>query len=411
MSGSARRRRHIERDRRAPALAGASFMLLAALTAAMPPCDAIAAELAVTLQCTVCHGSAGNGNPVLSAPAIAGVPAWYLKAQLTAYRSGIRGTHPDDEYGHLMAAVAKGLSDEQVDEVVAWAAALAAGDTLSRMSGDADRGRMLYGACTACHGEDGAGNQALAAPALAGRNDWYLARQLADYRDGLRGSHPDDPWGAAMQAVAATLTGDDDITDVSTYLASLDRPEPSTPQETAHMKRSNSRQALAATALSLGLATGVTMSTPVSAEEIVRYPLPNNSTFPIARAVETPAGTTLIHHSGLTPRPVNPDAERFSPEYWGDTKTQAMSVFSRMEASLEDLGLGFGDIIKMTVFLVGVEDKGGRLDFSGFMEAYTQFFGTEEQPNLPARSAVQVAGLAAPGMLVEVEVILARPAP
>ena len=52
---------------------------------------------------------------------------------------------------------------------------------------------------------------------------------------------------------------------------------------------------------------------------------------------------------------------------------------------------------------------GGRMDFGGFMEAYTQYFGTEEQLNLPARSAVQVAGLARPGMLVEVEVILARP--
>jgi enamine deaminase RidA (YjgF/YER057c/UK114 family) len=49
------------------------------------------------------------------------------------------------------------------------------------------------------------------------------------------------------------------------------------------------------------------------------------------------------------------------------------------------------------------------MDFGGFMEAYTQYFGTEEQPNLPARSAVQVAGLARPGMLVEIEVILARP--
>jgi enamine deaminase RidA (YjgF/YER057c/UK114 family) len=51
------------------------------------------------------------------------------------------------------------------------------------------------------------------------------------------------------------------------------------------------------------------------------------------------------------------------------------------------------------------------MDFAGFMKAYTQYFGTPEQPNLPARSAVQVAGLAAPGMLVEIEVILARKAP
>ena len=42
------------------------------------------------------------------------------------------------------------------------------------------------------------------------------------------------------------------------------------------------------------------------------------------------------------------------------------------------------------------------------MRAYRKYFGTEAQPNLPARSAFQVAGLAAPGMLVEIEVVLAR---
>jgi enamine deaminase RidA (YjgF/YER057c/UK114 family) len=43
------------------------------------------------------------------------------------------------------------------------------------------------------------------------------------------------------------------------------------------------------------------------------------------------------------------------------------------------------------------------------MEGYTQFFGTEAQPNLPARSVVQVAGLANPGFLVEIEVTAVRP--
>jgi enamine deaminase RidA (YjgF/YER057c/UK114 family) len=48
------------------------------------------------------------------------------------------------------------------------------------------------------------------------------------------------------------------------------------------------------------------------------------------------------------------------------------------------------------------------MDFEGMMAAYSQFFGTKEQPNLPARSTVQVAGLVAPGMLVEIEVQLAK---
>jgi len=141
-----------------------------------------------------------------------------------------------------------------------------------------------------------------------------------------------------------------------------------------------------------------------------RHPLPNNSTFPISRAVEVTADTTLIYHSGTVPRPANPDAERASREYFGDTETQAMSVFGRMEDSFNELGVGFGDVIKMTVFLVGDPEMGGRMDFGGFMKAYTKYFGTEEQPNKPARSAVQIAGLAGgPNMLIEIEVVIARP--
>jgi enamine deaminase RidA (YjgF/YER057c/UK114 family) len=138
---------------------------------------------------------------------------------------------------------------------------------------------------------------------------------------------------------------------------------------------------------------------------IVRYPI--GSTFPIARAVEIPAGFKLIFHSGFTPTPANPQAKEGTPEYWGDTKTQALSTFKRMQDSLKDMGLGFGDVVKMNVFLVG-DPATGKMDFKGFMDAYTQFFGTPEQPNLPARSAVQVAGLAAAGVLVEVEVVLAQ---
>ena len=144
--------------------------------------------------------------------------------------------------------------------------------------------------------------------------------------------------------------------------------------------------------------------------DVTRHPLPNNSTFPISRAVEVSADTTLIFHSGTVPGPVKADAERGSREYYGDTETQALNVFGRMEKSFEQLGVGFGDIIKMTVFLVGDPEMDGRMDFGGFMKAYTKYFGTEEQPNKPARAAFQIAGLAGgPNMLVEIEVIIARP--
>lgn len=144
--------------------------------------------------------------------------------------------------------------------------------------------------------------------------------------------------------------------------------------------------------------------------DVTRHPLPNNSTFPISRAVEVTPDTTLIFHSGMVPGPVNPDAERGSREYYGDTETQALNIFKRFEASFKDLGVGFEDVIKMQVFLVGDPTMDGKMDFAGFMKAYTKYFGTKEQPNKPARSAFQIAGLAGgPNMLVEIEVVIAKP--
>lgn len=133
------------------------------------------------------------------------------------------------------------------------------------------------------------------------------------------------------------------------------------------------------------------------------------SDFPIARAVEIPAGSNLVWHSGLVPRPLNPNAPRFSREYWGDTKAQTISVMDRLVESLDDLGLSLDDIIKMTVFLVPDPQNGNRMDFSGFMEAYREYYGADAgRMNLPARSTVGVADLVAPGMLVEIEAIFVR---
>jgi len=147
----------------------------------------------------------------------------------------------------------------------------------------------------------------------------------------------------------------------------------------------------------------------VASADVTRHALPGGSTFPISQAVEVSAGTTLVYHSGTLPGPANPDADQGSREYYGDTEAQAESVFERMQASLENLGLGFGDIVKMTVFLVGDPELDGRMDFAGFMRSYSKYFGTEEQPNKPARSAIQIAALARPNVFIEIEVVLARP--
>lgn len=144
-----------------------------------------------------------------------------------------------------------------------------------------------------------------------------------------------------------------------------------------------------------------------AAGAIKRHPLPDGSTFPIALAVETAPGVRLVHHSGMVPRPLDPAAPPGSRDHWGDTEAQTMSVLTRLEESLTGMGLGMADVIKLTVFLVGDPALDGKMDFAGMMRAYTRFFGTAEQPNLPARSAVQVAGLVADGMWVEIEAVVA----
>jgi len=142
--------------------------------------------------------------------------------------------------------------------------------------------------------------------------------------------------------------------------------------------------------------------------DVIRHPLPNNSTFPIASAVEVPAGTSITFHSGTVPGPADKTAKPGTPAFYGDTKTQATSVFERIKQNLESQGMTMGNIIKLTVFLVGDPANDNAMDFAGFMEAYVQYFGTKEQPNLPARSAVQIAGLVRPLMFVEIEAITAR---
>jgi hypothetical protein len=50
------------------------------------------------------------------------------------------------------------------------------------------------------------------------------------------------------------------------------------------------------------------------------------------------------------------------------------------------------------------------MDFEGMMAADSEFFGTQEQPNTPARTTVQVVLPAGNrGALVEVDVIAVRP--
>jgi enamine deaminase RidA (YjgF/YER057c/UK114 family) len=122
--------------------------------------------------------------------------------------------------------------------------------------------------------------------------------------------------------------------------------------------------------------------------------------------VEVSGNVTTYYVSGQVPPVVDKSADSASPQAYGDTKTQTVGVLNKVKGILEGLGLGMGDVVKMQVFLVSASPSS--LDFKGFMEGYTQFFGGD-QPNLPARSVLGVSALANPGFLVEIEVIAVGP--
>jgi enamine deaminase RidA (YjgF/YER057c/UK114 family) len=135
-------------------------------------------------------------------------------------------------------------------------------------------------------------------------------------------------------------------------------------------------------------------------QEVVRHRLPG-SDLPVAMAVEVPAGVSMIHLSSVTP-PMRPDGTT------GDTRSQTAGVIRRIEATLRRLDLTLADVVRLRVFLCPDPAKGGEVDFAGFNAAYAEFFGTRQQPNLPVRSVVQVAGLADPSWLIEIEASAAR---
>ena len=120
-----------------------------------------------------------------------------------------------------------------VEEEQAFQAWLGGQPTFAQLSGQAGgsaaAGKALYAVCAACHGAQGEGNPALHAPKLSGQSDWYLTRQLKNYRQGARGTHEKDVFGKTMAPMAATLADDAAIANVVAYIGTLpDQPAPAT---------------------------------------------------------------------------------------------------------------------------------------------------------------------------------------
>ena len=173
--------------------------------------------------CRLCHGSDGLGNPGLQAPAIAGLPQWYIEGQLEKFRTGIRGVRPEDAPGMLMRPSAAALRAEgDIEAVAEHVASLSPNREVSVvLEGQAGLGAATYnGVCSACHGPDATGNEVLGAPPLVLLDAWYMLTQLRNFKAGIRGSHPRDTWGMTMK-INADAFSVDDINDVMSYIFTL----------------------------------------------------------------------------------------------------------------------------------------------------------------------------------------------
>lgn len=175
--------------------------------------------------CTSCHGNKGEGNHTVAAPAIAGLPAWYVEAQLVKFRTGARGAHPDDFEGLRMRPMSRQMMDEgEVKSVAAYVASMPAAKAAPTLQGgDATAGQAAYGTCSACHGAQGQGNEAMKAPPIAGQADWYLLTQLKKFKAGVRGANALDASGGTMRPMAMLLADEQAMKNVVAHISTMAR--------------------------------------------------------------------------------------------------------------------------------------------------------------------------------------------
>jgi cytochrome c553 len=193
--------------------------------------------------CAQCHGDAGQGNQAIGAPAIAGLPAWYVQSQLVKFSTGLRGKHFDDREGMRMRPMSLWLVagthaarhlageaddpsaiDPNIRDVAAYVGAMPATDPAPTLAGaSAQNGQTAFAACSSCHGQNGEGNKDVTAPPLAGQSDWYLLRALEKYKAGVRGYDAEKDALAFTMAnmVGALLPDDQAMRDVVAFISTL----------------------------------------------------------------------------------------------------------------------------------------------------------------------------------------------
>jgi cytochrome c oxidase subunit 2 len=187
---------------------------------ARAPADPAAGATAYA-TCAACHGMNAEGNQALNAPKLAGLPAWYLTRQLHNFKHGMRGGAPGDAIASQMAAIAQPLDPGTFDDIAAYIATLPDVPAPATLRGHAAAGASSYTTCGYCHGARGEGSWSTNAPPLAGQSDWYLERQLQQFREGHRGRHAGDFHGAQMARLSGVVADGEPTADLLAYINTL----------------------------------------------------------------------------------------------------------------------------------------------------------------------------------------------
>jgi reactive intermediate/imine deaminase len=115
---------------------------------------------------------------------------------------------------------------------------------------------------------------------------------------------------------------------------------------------------------------------------------------PISHYTDAVRFGDLLFISGVTPVD-----EKLQVVGGGDVVAQARQVFRNMAKVLAAAGLGFADVLKVTVYLTDVDDR------PKINPVRQEVFGATK----PASTLIGVSALAVPGIKIEVEAVAGFP--
>jgi cytochrome c553 len=170
-------------------------------------------------RCGECHGLDGAGNRI-KFPRLAGQQQSYIAGQLYDFRTGRRkndGGQMQQTSTEIAAADIERVADWFAKQTPPWPRITIEAEV------DIERARRLsmsgvpgIPACLSCHSAAQLGmlEEPFDAPRIAGQRDFYLAKELSDFRDGRRNNDPKHMMGK----IAQRLT-DSDIVSLSIFLS------------------------------------------------------------------------------------------------------------------------------------------------------------------------------------------------